>query len=211
MNMTNGNRSWDRLSSVIRWSNMTINAFGRHIGLPRSETLYQIKAGRNGISQNIARRITAKFPEISLGWLLSGEGEMFGDVVKGHIPYYEADLSSCGVLRGEEVEASSYITMPFSERCDCAMRSYDGAMQGEIMVGSIVFLQKKAIDAIIPGQIYVIVTHNFVILRKVKLRECEGSCLTLVLVPAHAEYDTLEVVESDVERVYKVVANLKMI
>ncbi|MBQ1957927.1 MAG: hypothetical protein II353_03615, partial [Alistipes sp.] len=75
--MANGNRSWERLESVIRWSNMTINAFGRHIGLVRSENLYQIKAGKNGISQNLARRIVDKFPEVSLGWLLSGEGEMF--------------------------------------------------------------------------------------------------------------------------------------
>ena len=49
MNMANGNRSWERLESVIRWSNMTINAFGRHMGLVRSENLYQIKAGKNGI------------------------------------------------------------------------------------------------------------------------------------------------------------------
>ena len=77
--MTNVNSNWDRLACVIRWANMSVNYFGRHSGLARSETLYQIKAGHNGISQNLARRIVEKFPEISLGWLLSGEGVMFAD------------------------------------------------------------------------------------------------------------------------------------
>ena len=62
MNKTN-NASWQRLESVIRWANMTINHFGRHIGLIRSEALYQIKAGQHGISQALARRIVEKFPE----------------------------------------------------------------------------------------------------------------------------------------------------
>ena len=209
--MANGNRSWERLESVIRWSNMTINAFGRHIGLVRSENLYQIKAGKNGISQNLARRIVDKFPEVSLGWLLSGEGEMFATVGRGHIPYYEADLASCGVLRGEEVEVSSYITMPFTQECQCALRSYDEAMSGVIMVGSIVFLQQKDINAIVPSQLYVIVTRNFVILRRVRVQQGGDQCRVLVLEPSKAGFDTIEVEESAVDRIYKVIGNLKMI
>ena len=38
------------------------------------------KAGKNGISQNLARRIVEKFPELSVGWLLTGEGDMFSKV-----------------------------------------------------------------------------------------------------------------------------------
>ncbi|MBR5877870.1 MAG: hypothetical protein IKZ11_04830 [Alistipes sp.] len=209
--MTNGNKCWERLSSVIRWSNMTINAFGRHVGLVRSENLYQIKAGRNGISQNLARRVVEKFPEISLGWLLSGEGEMFGDVARGRIPYYEADLASCGVLRGQAQEASSYITMPFSEECSCALRSYDKAMSSEIVVGSIVFLQQKGVDAIIPGQLYVIVTRNFVILRRVRIKELDSSDRQLLLEPSDEGFDAMSVAQSEVEQIYKVVGNLKMI
>ena len=209
--MTNGNKCWERLSSVIRWSNMTINAFGRHVGLVRSENLYQIKAGRNGISQNLARRVVEKFPEISLGWLLSGEGEMFGDVARGRIPYYEADLASCGVLRGQAQEASSYITMPFSEECSCALRSYDKAMSSEIVVGSIVFLQQKGVDAIIPGQLYVIVTRNFVILRRVRIKELDSSDRQLLLEPSEEGFDAMSVAQSEVEQIYKVVGNLKMI
>ena len=209
--MANGNFCWERLDSVIRWSNMTINAFGRHIGLARSENLYQIKSGKNGISQNLARRIVDKFPEVSLGWLLSGEGEMFANVGRGHIPYYEADLTSCAALRGEQVEVSSYITLPFAQECDCALRSYDGAVGSEIMVGSIVFLQKKDTESIIPGQLYVIVTRNFVILRRVRVTLGEDQSRIFLLEPTDAGFDTIEVKESCIESVYKVVGNLKLI
>lgn len=46
--------NWQRIDSVIRWANMTINYFALYIGLPRGENLYQIKKGNNGISRNLA-------------------------------------------------------------------------------------------------------------------------------------------------------------
>ena len=64
--------NWQRIDSVIRWANMTINYFALYIGLPRGENLYQIKKGNNGISRNLADKIVTKFPEISLAWLLTG-------------------------------------------------------------------------------------------------------------------------------------------
>lgn len=66
--------NWQRIDSVIRWANMTINYFALYIGLPRGENLYQIKKGNNGISRNLADKIVTKFPEVSLAWLLTGEG-----------------------------------------------------------------------------------------------------------------------------------------
>ena len=39
--------NWQRIDSVIRWANMTINYFALYIGLPRGENLYQIKKGNH--------------------------------------------------------------------------------------------------------------------------------------------------------------------
>ena len=57
--------NWQRIDSVIRWANMTINYFALYIGLPRGENLYQIKKGNNSISRNLADKIVTKFPEVS--------------------------------------------------------------------------------------------------------------------------------------------------
>lgn len=71
------NNHWERIAAVIAYSQMTVNAFARHIGLDNGEALYGIKQGVNDISDDMARRIADKFPEIDIHWLLCGEGGMF--------------------------------------------------------------------------------------------------------------------------------------
>ena len=75
------NEQWLRLEAVIAYAKMTTNAFAHHIGLPCGENLYRIKRGQNGISRDVANRIAVKYPEISKGWLLFGEGEMLRNQV----------------------------------------------------------------------------------------------------------------------------------
>ncbi len=126
---------------------MTTNYFGRYIGLARSENLYQIKAGKNGISQNLARRIVEKFPELSVGWLLTGEGDMFSKgTTNGRIPFFDCDVVGRGLLRLDEIKPDYRMNIPTIEDCDYAFRSYDVAMSNEIAVGSILFLKKTAVE-----------------------------------------------------------------
>lgn len=78
-NQTPKRDCWERIETVIKRSEMTANAFARHIGLPRGENLYQIKKGNNGVSLGLANRIVAKFPEVSKLWLLTGDGPMLNE------------------------------------------------------------------------------------------------------------------------------------
>jgi hypothetical protein len=185
---------------------MTINGFGVHIGLPRAENLYQIKAGKNGISRALGSRIVEHFPEISLGWLLSGEGDMFGrrcDSVS--VPFYDGDLRSCLIARRES-EPDGVFELPAIAGCDMAIRSSDDAMAGEIMVGSILFLKKTGIEAIISGAIYVIVCANYVILRRVRV---DGEQAMLRLEATNSAYDDFNIPPEQVLEIYRVVGNLK--
>lgn len=68
---------WVRLSRIIQWTGLNINRFAQDVGLPRSESLYQIKRGNNSISVELAAKIKQRYPTISSGWLLTGEGSMF--------------------------------------------------------------------------------------------------------------------------------------
>ncbi len=68
---------WKRLEAVIIAHGFTsVNAFSKHIGLRRAENLYRIRRGNNGISPRLASTIARHFPEVSRGWLLTGEGQM---------------------------------------------------------------------------------------------------------------------------------------
>lgn len=203
--MTN-NTSWQRLDSVIRWANMTINHFGRHIGLVRSEPLYQIRAGQHGISQALARRIVDKFPELSIGWLLTGEGDMFGRTWQGRsIPFFEGDIS-LGVQHLTQKEPRCKMEIPLIEECDFAFRVADEAMSPEVMFGTIVFLKKTDISAIIPGGIYLIVCANYVILRRVRV---DGEQAMLRLEATNSAYDDFNIPPEQVFEIYRVVGNLK--
>ncbi len=190
---------------------MTTNYFGRYIGLARSENLYQIKAGKNGISQNLARRIVEKFPELSVGWLLTGEGDMFSKgSTNGRIPFFDCDVVGRGLLRLDEIKPDYRMNIPTIEDCDYAFRSYDVAMSNEIAVGSILFLKKTAVEAIIPGGMYVVRCPKYIILRKVRLITSADGSLTLVLEPANAGFDSITVKLDDVKEIYRVVANLQL-
>lgn len=208
--MANNNRDWERLESVIRWSRMTINGFGLHIGLPRAENLYQIKAGKNGISRSLGLRIVEHFPEISLGWLLSGEGDMFGrrEDIKT-VPFYDGDLASCLVSRREQGADASF-AVPSFMKCDMAVRSSDDAMSDEIMVGSILFLKKIDPEAIISGGLYVIVSPNYVLLRRVRLVEQGDAGAALRLEPSNKDYDVMMIDVAQVEEIYRVAGNMRI-
>ena len=65
-----------RLKKVVQYSGRRLNAFAKHIGYSNGSVLYNVTHGRNGISASLADRIVKKYSEISLNWLLNGEGEM---------------------------------------------------------------------------------------------------------------------------------------
>ena len=208
--MTNNTDSWRRLETVIKWADMSTNFFARHIGLARPDIFYHIKSGKGKLSQNLARRIVDRFPEVSIGWLLTGEGEMLGTPSNDYrIPFYEGNVTG-NMLRGlQEVAPSQYLYVPLIEDCDCAFRCYDDAIAADIMPGSIVFLKQTDTTAIIPGRIYVIVSGNFILLRRVRLIQ-EGSSRELLLEGSSAAYDAVRIPEGEVKQIYRVVGTLRM-
>lgn len=69
----------DRLRIVLQYSGeRSYNALALRLGLKRSENLYRIRKGYNGISMDLALRIRNICPSLSLSWLLGGEGDPRG-------------------------------------------------------------------------------------------------------------------------------------
>ena len=188
---------------------MNINQFARQIGLARPDNIYHIKAGKIGLSQNLVRRIVEAYPEISSGWLLSGEGSMLAANVGVNIPYFECDLASAIAMNEKYMSPTQFLKIPFLEECDYACRSYDVAMMPEIMPGMIVFLKKTDITALIPGGIYAIVTANFILLRRVRVVN-GGDSKTLVLEASGEGYGKVEIQELELLAAYKLVGTFKM-
>lgn len=203
------NENWERISSVIKWAGMTTNFFAHHIGLPCGENLYQIKRGNNGISKDVAERIVYKFPDISKAWLLTGEGNMFANesTVASQIPFYTTDFES--TLGSESLGQPAFMMfVPQIKECDLAI-TYNGQAMGKITpAGTILFLKKSSVDAIIPGGEYVIVGTKFTALRKIR-KSKSRDFLTLVAGDKKS-FDDMELRKADITALYHVVGKLNV-
>lgn len=186
---------------------MSTNYFARYIGLARGENLYQIKRGNNGISLDLADRIVVKFPQIDKLWLLTGEGQMFGDErLRGvQIPYYDIDVEQ-GIAHLEHLESTNDMVVPPIGDCDLAM-FYSGRAMGEMLPpGTIVLLKKTDTDAIIPGGEYVIVSQKIVTLRIVRASGTDGK--VRLVAGDREKYDDIFLNINDISSVYKVKGKL---
>lgn len=168
---------WHRLEQVIKWTGLSINAFALHIGLKRSENLYQIKKGNNGISHDLAELITAKYPSISKGWLLTGEGE-------------------------QPLQPQFYMDFPPLKRCDLAALSLSDAMQPEVPAGSYVLLRRQNPDELLPGAMCLIFSETFKGIRIVRQSPHDGE---LLLLPRNTEaYDPISIKREAIRKLFVV-------
>ena len=71
----------ERIKKVLDHANMSASRFAKHIGLKTPQNIYDIQRGKHGISKLVAEKITAKYLNINRIWLLTGEGEMFNEVL----------------------------------------------------------------------------------------------------------------------------------
>ena len=194
---------WRRLERVIKWTGLSINSFALTIGLKRSENLYQIKKGNNGISRDLAELITAKYPSVSKGWLLTGEGEtLIGNkAVTGSgsgIPYYGMDATVA--VEQQLPPPLFYINVPIFNDCDLSAMALGTAMQPDIPAGSIVLLKKWDVKAVVPGESYLIISAAFKGFRIIRRSEQADE---LLLLPRNAEeYDPISIKQSSIEKLF---------
>lgn len=66
----------ERLKSVIEFVGISSNAFSQEVGYKRSEAIYKVLRGEYPINHKLALNVVTRYPNISLKWLLNGDGEM---------------------------------------------------------------------------------------------------------------------------------------
>jgi hypothetical protein len=195
--------NWQRIERVVRWTGLSVNSFALSVGLPRGENLYQIKRGNNGISRELAAMIAAKYPQVSRGWLLTGEGDMFTDetVKRTSIPFFDADIEKY-IASPARYTSKSYISLPTVEDAEFGA-VYNGRAMGEtVPSGSIVLVRRVALESLIPGGDYVVVGEEFTMLRRVR-REAGSDILRLLPLDA-ANFDEVRIPAAAVKELYTV-------
>lgn len=200
---------WDRLSQVVEESGLTLHSFAMAIGLLRSETLYQIRRGQIGISNKVADSIIAAYPQYNKAWLLTGFGNKYVDPssAKGHIPFYNCNLSQ--IVNIDHLEPESYIFLPMASLADFAIIYHGEDMMPSIPSGTVLLLSKCNPRSVVYGNEYVVVTEQFVTLRRVR-SEDQGSAEPLFRLEADnpERFDSVMVHIPDVLAVYAVKARI---
>jgi hypothetical protein len=193
---------WQRIEKIVRWTGHSVNSFALQIGLSRGENLYQIKKGNHGISKELAETISAKYPEISRGWLLTGEGDMFiaDSGLRTAIPCYESDAIWLAGL--DKLPQPAYvISLPRLGNASFAAVFAGKAMEPDIPGGATVILKETGVENIIPGHPYLIVTGSITALRTVKK---EPSSDKLKLVAANPSFDDIIIDVCEVKKLWAV-------
>ncbi|MDL2320465.1 hypothetical protein LJC45_04965 [Alistipes sp. OttesenSCG-928-B03] len=197
--------NWQRIEQIIKWAGFaSVSAFAREIGLNRSENLYQIKRGNNGISRDLAQSITERFPEISKGWLMSGEGAMLrgeAQVRDCDIPFFKHDAVQM-VTGAEKPDPEYYISFPVFGGSDFAAFTFADAMEPVIARGTMLFFRKVAVEEAVPGGIYLVVAKTFSGIRY--LRRDPGSVDVRLVAANKKEFDEVVVPADSIGELYHV-------
>lgn len=69
----------ERIRELKKFTGLNFSKLAEEIGLNTVQTLYDIKNGKCGISKEVAKKIQERYLNISIAWLLTGEGEMLVD------------------------------------------------------------------------------------------------------------------------------------
>jgi len=194
--------NWQRIERVVKWSGLSVNSFAIAVGLSRSENLYQIKRGNNGISRELASMIAARYPVISRAWLLTGEGDMFIGTGERHgpIPFFAVDIEKY-IADPTRYTAESHISLPTVDDADFGALYLGHAMGQDVPQGSVVLVRRVEMEWLVPGCDYVVDAGGFALLRRV--RRCVGSD-ELRLMPVDTErFDEVRLAATDVRAMFR--------
>lgn len=217
-----------RLKDYLRAKEISGTALAVLLGSSQP-TISAILTGNRGLSKGMIARISDKFPDLNIEWLLTGEGEMLADTDKNSelkivgspkeagrlIPFYDAETT--GGYEGrvssstEEATLKGYIQAGgwFNGRETAAIRHVGDSMI-EYPNGCVLAVREVTERRLlVPGQNYVIETTEYRITKRVQRGSSPD---TIALYSTNQEkyedgrliYEPFEISLEDVRRIFSV-------
>lgn len=196
--------SWQRLEAVIKWAESSTHKFALQIGLKRSENLYQIKKGNNGISLKLAQRITDRYPQINLAWLMMGEGEMLSQPQKRKpkiesfqkVPLFHGNPADSEIFKQTP---HSYVDTKYMAGCELAIKMNRSIKSETIPQDALIFLIREGKGHIDYGHTYLVtLAHSSII---AIIRRGKEGYINLQISPKE-EIVPMELALSEVESIF---------
>jgi transcriptional regulator with XRE-family HTH domain len=73
----------ERITKILELKNLNARTFAKAIGCNTVQAIYDLTSGKTqSLSANMQNKITSYVPDLSIEWLLTGEGEMLKSAAK---------------------------------------------------------------------------------------------------------------------------------
>lgn len=105
----------ERINQVLMHLKLNASALAKSLQLGNKTRLYNIIKGHNGISADLAKIITEKYPEINYNWLLTGVGEMLNSSSGQPIEHQQTEPASGNLSDRELIESQQETIRRLSE------------------------------------------------------------------------------------------------
>ena len=209
----------ERINKLVEYSQMSIPQFAKLVGFKTPQAVRElIKGNTKSLSDAAIFKLSSAFPDLSMDWLLTGEGPMMLErnapapvinYTEG-VPYYNEDF----MLGFEEIGAPDsenpdfLIRMPGYERATLWCNASGHSMEPEINNGDIIALQRVEDFSFLPfGDVYGFITANGMrTIKRLGRSERDGFYR---LIPTNKEYDEQEIPINIITHVYRVMGTMK--
>ncbi|MBD5231709.1 MAG: helix-turn-helix transcriptional regulator [Bacteroidales bacterium] len=202
----------ERLAALRQHTGMSLKKMSEEAGIKTAQTLYEIKNGKHSFSSEVAKKLHERWPELSRGWLMSGEGEMLLNAVSSpqvkqgdYVPLMPVSAFAGPIksFLSESVELRDCesILSP-SPGAELAIPVCGDSMEPMLHDGTIIFIKKINDRAFIPwGQTMVIDTENGAFVKDI----FPGDSENIIARSKNPRYPDMHIPHSSIYGIYRVV------
>lgn len=204
---------YQRIEEIKKHVNLSANALSKEIGLKNPQIFYDIKAGKCGISKDLATKIKARFFNFDLTWILTGAGNMLESENRmALIDYGDIKMIPLLPIAAQGGSLNDFIVSVKPDDCEKIVSPIKGAefamtvsgdsMEPEYPSGAKILLKKINERAFIEwGRVYVLDTCNGSVIKKI-MPGPSAEAVTCVSLNEH--YPPFEVAFGDMYGMYRV-------
>lgn len=205
----------DRLIALKMHTGLSLKRMAEEAGIKTIQTLYEIKKGRHSFSREVASKLQARWPEVSRGWLMSGEGEMLlADAEKKYSEPSQEPLrvpllpvsAFAGpiknfVANGLTSQDCETVLSP-SPGAELAIHVSGDSMEPMLHDGTVIFVKRINDRAFIPwGQTMVIDTENGAFVKDI----FPGDGDSIIARSKNPRYPDMHIPHASIYGIYRVV------
>ena len=203
----------DRIKLIRASLGMTAVKFGEKMGYSNGASYENIENRTKKFSSICLQRLVKAY-NVNNNYVLTGEGSMFTDKPDNKrdntagaiysndtIPYYDIEISAGPITFYQDYKEmpSQKIEIPFIKDVDLAMPVYGDSMYPKIKNGDIVLLKEVDKGLIMYGEIYLVITNDYRVLKYVRKHQSIDS---VVLLSENDRFDPVEITKDEIIHIF---------